>query len=198
MCTPQDSIDISGQSDWTPPSNMEMQEMLEERMERNGVGIVVGIVDSNGRRVVSHGTSSTLNPVPLDGDTLFQLGSLTKVLTTLLLSDMVLRNEVSLDDPAYLYLPSGIEISQSLRQITLGHLATHTSGLPSMPSNFDLNGLPDPYEAYSVDQLYEFLASYSIDQEPGEEWLYSNLGVSLLGISLLIIAQSNLGEVLYV
>ena len=163
------------------PSDEEIRRLLRERMAQNGVGIVVGLIEPGRRSIVTHGRSGAPDDRPLDGDTVFQIGSLTKAFTTLLLADMVVRGEVALDDPASLYLPPGVTLAERGRPITLRDLATHRSGLPSMPANLELNAEPDPYEAYSVEQLHQFLSTYALPREPGTRWEYSNLGVSLLG-----------------
>lgn len=173
--------DLSTGSGWTLPSDDELRALLAERMEHNGVGIVVGVIDADGRRVVSHGRSEASDGRPLDGATVFQIGSVSKGITTLLLAEMVTREEVGLDDPAVDYLPEGVGMPELGRPITLRDLATHTSGLPTMPTNFDLHGMPDPYEAYSVTDLHTFLSNYALESEPGTARNYSNLGVALLG-----------------
>lgn len=177
----QASTNAPRDSEWTLPSDSTIRALLAERMAHNGVGIVVGVIDSNGRRVVSYGRSDASNRRPLDGNTVFQIGSVTKPFTSLLLADMARRGEVSLDDPAAKYLPPGVRMPQRGRPITLRDLAEHVSGLPPMPTNFDLNGDPNPYEAYTVNDLHAFLSSYTPEREPGEEEVYSNLGVALLG-----------------
>lgn len=169
---------------WQAPSTEEIKPLLVDRMQHNGVGVVVGIVDANGRRVITHGRSAASNKRPLDGDTVFQIGSVTKIFTTLLLSDMVLRKEVGLDDYVSAYLLGNVDIPESGDRMTLRHLALHQSGLPSMPTNFDVHGKPEPYAAYTLNQLYEFLSAYSFPYAPGERRAYSNMGVSLLGIIL--------------
>lgn len=166
---------------WTVPSDDEIRQLLAQRMRVNGVGIVVGVIEPAGRRIVTYGESGAADGRPLDGDTVFQIGSVTKVFTTLLLADMVQRGEVKLDDPASKYLPAGVKMPERGRPITLLDMATHRSGLPSMPTNFELTADPDPYEAYSAKQLYEFLSTYSLNREPGVQAEYSNLAVSLLG-----------------
>lgn len=168
-------------SAWVIPTDEDIRTLLAERMRHNGVGIVVGVIEPAGRRVVAHGRSGAENGRALDGDTVFQIGSVTKTFTALLLADMVQRGEVRLDDPAASYLPPGVKMPQRGRPITLQDLATHVSGLPSMPSNFDLQAQPDPYSAYTTAQLYAFLLDYTPERAPGEKPAYSNLGVSLLG-----------------
>ena len=166
---------------WVIPPNEDIRALLAERMRHNGVGIVVGVVEPAGQRVVAHGRSGASDGRPLDGDTVFLIGSVTKAFTGLLLADMVQRGEVRLDDPAAKYLPPGVKMPQRDRPITLQDLATHVSGLPSMPTNFDLNARPDPYSAYTTEQMYAFLSGYTLERAPGEKWAYSNLGISVLG-----------------
>lgn len=170
-----------GMNEWVLPPDSAIRALLSERMAKNGVGIVVGVIDSNGQRVFSYGRSGAPNGRPLDGDTVFQIGSITKPFTSLLLADMVVRGEVELDDSASNYLPPDVHMPQKGRPITLRDLADHMSGLPRMPDNFDLSGVPNPFEAYAVDDLHAFLSSYTPEREPGAREVYSNLGVALLG-----------------
>lgn len=167
-------------SSWSIPSTEAIRQLLAERMTHNGVGIVVGIIEPQGRRIVVHGKSGARDHRPLDGDTVFQIGSVTKVFTGLLLADMVQRGEVAIDDPAEKYLPPGVRMPQRGRPITLIDLSKHWSALPTMPTNFSLDATPNPYHAYSPEQLYQFLSSYELPREPGKQE-YSNLGVALLG-----------------
>src|SRR5687768_6632479 len=115
--------------DWDIPSDDAIRRLLAERMRHNGVGIVVGVIEPRGRRVVAHGRSGA-EGVALGGDTVFLIGSVTKAFTTLLLAEMVRQGEVGLDDPAANYLPAGVRMPQRGRPITLRDLATHVSGLP--------------------------------------------------------------------
>ena len=167
-------------SEWTIPSDGDIRRLLAARPDLTGVGIVVGILEPTGRRVVTHGRSGAADSRPLDGETVFQIGSITKVFTGLLLADMVVRGEVSLDDPASKYLPDGARMPQRGRPITLIDLSKHWSALPSMPTNFSLSAAPNPYDGYTEEQLYEFLSAYELPREPGTQ-SYSNLGVALLG-----------------
>jgi serine-type D-Ala-D-Ala carboxypeptidase/endopeptidase len=168
-------------------SDSEIGQILADRIEvmRRSVGIVVGVVDANGRRVVAHGRLNQDDPRPLDGNTIFEIGSITKVFTSLLLADMVLRREVSLDDPVAKYLPSDVKVPERPgRQIKLVDLATHTSGLPRLPSNLAFRTPSNPYADYSEAQLYEFLSSYKLTRDIGARYEYSNLGGGLLGLAL--------------
>ena len=171
------------------PPDADIRKMLADRVDSlssggEGIGIVVGMIGPRGRRIISYGHLSQGNPQPLDGDTCFEIGSVTKVFTALLLADMVRKGEVALADPVAKYLPAGLKVPErDGHPITLLDLATHTSGLPFMP-----DGLP-PFndsatEKYSSAQLSEFLARYELHSEPGTEWDYSNIGYWLLGQAL--------------
>ena len=165
---------------WRIPSTEAIRALLAERRAHNGVGVVVGVIEPGGRRVVAHGIAGAPDGRPLDGDSIFQIGSLTKVFTGLLLADMAERREVALEDAASKYLPRGVTMPERGRPITLIDLSKHWSGLPSMPANFVLEAEPNPYEAYTEKELYRFLSSYQLTREPGTQ-AYSNLGVALLG-----------------
>jgi Beta-lactamase/Protein of unknown function (DUF1194) len=101
---------------------------------------VVG--DGAGSRLFAYGRSGTADNLPLDGDTVFEIGSITKVLTALILADMDERGEVTMADPVAKYLPASVKVPDYQgTPITLLDLATHTSGLPDLPGNLALNPL---------------------------------------------------------
>ena len=168
---------------------MQIREILVRRVDqqKQATGIVVGVIEPSGRRLVTHGHLAKSDPREVDGDTIFEIGSVSKVFTSLLLADMVHRNEVALDDPAANYLPEHVRMPErSGRSITLRDLSTHRSGLPPMPGNLvaKMAQRKDPDGAhlgYGVDDLYQFLSSYSLPRDPGSAFEYSNLGAGLLG-----------------
>jgi D-alanyl-D-alanine-carboxypeptidase/D-alanyl-D-alanine-endopeptidase len=145
-------------------------------------GIVFGIVDEQGNHVISYGKLDNGTDQGVNGDTLFEMGSDTKTFTALLLADMIERGEMNLDDPVAKYLPASIQMpTNGGKQITLHHLATHTSGLPGIPDNLDPKRADNPYADFTVEKLYDFLSRYQLSRDPGEKSEYSNLGVGLLG-----------------
>jgi CubicO group peptidase (beta-lactamase class C family) len=165
----------------------DIRRILEDRIDRQrrGVGIVVGLVSPEGRRVIAHGGLDFGDPRKLGGDTVFEIGSVGKVFTALLLSDMVQRGGVALDDPVARYLPPEIRVPESSgRPITLRDLATHHSGLPRLPTNFFPRNFANPYADYTVDQLYQFLSDYQLTRDVGSRYQYSNVGYGLLGHAL--------------
>jgi CubicO group peptidase (beta-lactamase class C family) len=165
--------------------NAAIKTMLRDYIDTDklGVGLVIGIVDEHGARIVSHGKMDNGTDRDVDGDTVFEIGSITKVFTALLLQDMVERGEMKLDDPVQKYLPDSVKMpAHQGKQITLLHLATHTSGLPGGPNNLSPKSWRDPDQAdYTVEQLYSFLSHHTLRRAPGIQEEYSNLGMQLLG-----------------
>ena len=122
---------------------------------------------------------------------MFELGSITKVFTALLLTEMVTRGEVALDDPVSKYLPGSVKMpARNGKQITFLDLATYTSGLPRLPDGIPSVG-DNPYAAYTVEQLYAFLSNHTLRFDPGTHYEYANLGFGLLGHVLALRANTS-------
>jgi D-alanyl-D-alanine-carboxypeptidase/D-alanyl-D-alanine-endopeptidase len=164
---------------------------VDER--RLSVGMVVGITEANSHRFVAHGCRDTCGGGPVNEKTLFEIGSITKLFTALLLSDMVNRGEVRLDEPVAELLPAGTRVPvRNGRAITLRDLASHYSGLPRVPTNLGREDHPgDPYAGYTAEKLYQFLATYELIRTPGDSFEYSNLGGGLLGYALVLRAGAS-------
>ena len=169
------------------PSDANIRDMLAERVDalagqEDGIGFVVGIIGPQGRRVISYGHLNQGDPRSLNGNTEFEIGSITKVFTAVLLADMAQRREVALEDPITKYLPKGTKAPErNGHPITLVDLATHTSGLPFMPSELPPpNGLATSKDPAA--QFYQSLTQYDPPHNAG--WGYSNFGYWLLGQAL--------------
>ena len=159
-------------------------------------GMVVGIVTPQGTQVFGYGESGTKSSPP-DGKSVFEIGSVSKAFTGVLLADAVIRKEVALDDPVSKYLPADAKLpTRDGTAITLLHLSTHTSGLPRMPDNFRPKDPTNPYADYTVRQMYDFLAGAKLARKPGEKSDYSNLGAGLLGHALALRAGKSYEELL--
>jgi CubicO group peptidase (beta-lactamase class C family) len=163
----------------------EVQRILKQRVDvdRQCVGIVVGVINAKGNEVIDYGSlrASGVATKP-DADTVFEIGSTTKVFTTLLLADMVCRGELSLSDPASKFLPKTVTMpTRDGREITLLDLATHTSALPRIPDNLSPADGLNPYADYTVEQMYAALSNCKLTRAIGKKHEYSNLGMGLLG-----------------
>jgi serine-type D-Ala-D-Ala carboxypeptidase/endopeptidase len=149
--------------------------------DQHNSGVVAGMLDGTGQRIVTQGISGA--DCALDGDTVFEVASITKVFTSLLLADMVLRKEVALDDLAAKYLPPHVHMPDyEGRGITLRDLATYAPGLPGWPDNLPQPlDMTKPFPVYSMDQMYAALEATKLPNAPGSTYRYSNFGFGLLG-----------------
>lgn len=175
----------AGVASLAEPETQSVEAALEEAVgDRAKVAGMVGVVvDENGTSMTSYGSTGVLG-VALDGDTVFEIMSISKVLTAVLLADLVQRGEVALNDLVAKYLP--IKLRERGGPITLLDLATYTSGLPYMPGNLpkDWYVQPNPLRNYTEADLFSFLADYVPKFAPGTHYEYANLGFGLLGIAL--------------
>lgn len=136
--------------------------------------IAVAMVDARTR--FAYACSDGAAPVTLTGQSLFEIGSISKVFTGLVLADMVRKGEASLDDPAAKHSRPGAKLpTRAGREITLLDLVTQTSGLPRLPPR--LAGTPtDPYALFGPDDLYQALAATELTHDIGTNYEYSNFG----------------------
>ena len=166
--------------DFTNAIHAFLQQRVE--VEKRDVGMVVGIVDEHGSSIVSYGKLDNGTDQEVNGDTLFEIGSITKTFTALLLQDMIERGEMKLDDPVAKYLPKSVKMpTRNGKEITLLQLATQTSGLPLFPDNLDPKRADNPYADYTVEKLYAFLSGYQLTRDPGAKYEYSERGNGIAG-----------------
>jgi CubicO group peptidase (beta-lactamase class C family) len=138
-----------------------------------GAGVSIAVVDHGVRRVFSYGAAKP--------DSIFEIGSITKTFTGLVLSQMVEQGKVKFDEPVRELLPPGTVAKPAGTEITLLDLATQHSGLPRMPDNFKPADPNNPYADYGAPNLYAFVAQHGVAKPADAGFLYSNLGFGLLG-----------------
>jgi serine-type D-Ala-D-Ala carboxypeptidase/endopeptidase len=162
--------------------------IIDQIVNKSKSAIVIGFIGINGTSVYSFGNISESNNRPVNGNTLFNIDSITKTFTTLALADMVNQGIIKLSDPIEKYLPSNVTVPEfNGIKITIEDLATHTSGLPYIPSNILLNNtIGDLNPNYNLTQLYQALSNTTLSWEPGSKFLYSDFGMGLLGHILTI------------
>ncbi len=169
-----------------------IRELLRQRVdvEKRTIGMAVCVVTPEHKRFVTWGRERLSDDHPVTADTVFEIGSITKVFTAFLLADMVRRGELGLDDPVTRHLPADFHVPEwNGHQITLADLATHTSGLPRWPnfpgelfSSTWLEAIP----RFSLDDFKAWLANVHPEPIPptAAGWWYSNAGYTLLGMAL--------------
>jgi D-alanyl-D-alanine-carboxypeptidase/D-alanyl-D-alanine-endopeptidase len=145
------------------------------------VGGAVGLITPQGQELAGFGSWAHDDARVPNGDTLFEIGSISKVFTGLLLADAVVRGELTLETEVARLLPSGIDLDVLGRPITLLDLTTHSSGLPRMPSNIRPSDPFSPYVDYDVTMLLAFMDEVEPVRAPEVSYEYSNLAVGLLG-----------------
>lgn len=169
------------------PGDPDLQRIVDDRVIafRDTVGLIVGVIEPAGRRLFVRGPAQAGNDDPVDGDTIYEIGGISKVFTALLLADMARRGEVSLNDPVSKYLPPDPKMPMhGGKPMTLLDIASHTSGLPRMPSNVAPVDLNNPNADMNTDQLLKSVGAYELTRDPGSGYEYSNAGFDLLALAL--------------
>lgn len=171
---------------WKAPPSDSLRQVIADRIAKGGsTGLVLGVVEAGKRRIIASGLRGGSGSATIDGKTVFEIGSISKVFTNILLAEMVGRGEVSLEDPVQKFLPSTVKVpSRNGKEITLLDLATASSGLPRMPTDFQPADPANPYADYTVEKMYAFISSQTLSRDPGATYEYSNLGMGLLGQAL--------------
>jgi CubicO group peptidase (beta-lactamase class C family) len=145
------------------------------------VGFVVGIVKDGKTQFFAYGETTKGSGTKPNSNTVYEIGSASKVFTGLLLADMVNAGLATLGDPLQMYLPASVKVPVAEGEpLTLKHLATHTSGLPKLPDNLSPRDWRNPYADYTMEQMHAFLSGHKLRRAPGD-YEYSNFGMGLLG-----------------
>jgi len=141
-----------------------------------GAGFAIGAVEHGVRRVFAYGAAKP--------DSLFEIGSITKTFTGLLLAQMAAQGKVKFDEPVRELLPEGTVTKPAGSEITLLDLSTQHSGLPREAGNFHPADETNPYADYHAADLYAFIAKRGVGKPANASFQYSNVGVGLLGQAL--------------
>jgi len=144
-------------------------------------GLSVGYIEGEHYGIVHLGTANQAKE-KANNLTVYELGSVSKVFTGLLLADAVVRGEIKLNAAADVANPAEIQLpSRDETPIKWIDLSTHRSGLPRLPGNLPLTDLVNPYRDYDSKKAAAFLNQYELPRKPGDSQEYSNLGGSVLG-----------------
>ncbi|MEO1651969.1 MAG: serine hydrolase domain-containing protein, partial [Bacteroidota bacterium] len=178
-------ISLSGQAQ-IPQIAEDVQKNIQFRVDNgNHPSIIVGVISSKGRNFFTYGSKALRKKEAVDENTVYEIGSISKTFTGILLADMVIKKELKLDDPLQSLLPEGVEApGRNGESIKLVHLANHRSSLPRMPTNFSPANPANPFADYSEAQLFDFLNGYILPRDIGSQYEYSNYAMGLLGYLL--------------
>jgi D-alanyl-D-alanine-carboxypeptidase/D-alanyl-D-alanine-endopeptidase len=167
-------------------SDDDLRAALEQRFkgDRSGACVAAAVID-NATTARAYVCADQKSARPYDEHTAFEIGSISKTMTAALLAELVARGEVTLDDPiAKLLPPDTIVPSFDGRQITIGHIVTHASGLPSIPPQLHLTDMNNPYAGVTERTLLDALAATRVTHAPGSQWEYSNFAMMVLSYAL--------------
>ena len=168
-----------------------------EELTRNGLhaSIVIAVIDGRDSAVYGFGRAQAGKPAKAeakpDADTVYQIGSVTKTMTGLLLADAVAAGKATFDEPVATLLPGYTVPAFDGKAISLLDLATHYSSLPRLPDNFAPANPANPYADYTEAKQRQFLAAYRLPYAPGTKFDYSNIGYAVLGTALAARAGSS-------
>ncbi|MFD8780857.1 serine hydrolase domain-containing protein [Kitasatospora sp. NPDC059599] len=164
-----------------------------DRLAGRHVGAVVAGLAGGDTEIRGTGRTGPGGGTP-GPDTLFEIGSVTKVFTSLVLARLALDGTVRLDEPLAEVLADArdgrvVVPARGGQPITLRHLATHSAGLPRLPRGMLVRALlrpndPDPYAHCTAEHVLDGLARTRLGTAPGRGFRYSNLGAGLLGLAL--------------
>ncbi|WKX06262.1 serine hydrolase domain-containing protein [Streptomyces sp. NL15-2K] len=179
---PLDSLDADGARTAGGPYSEELRRRLEAAVDAADAPDVVFAVSRHGRRTIHCGGTAPPSPIPRQ-DLRYELGSASKTFTGLLLALLIRRGLLSGGEPATACLDPARRTDAT--PVTLAHLITHTSGLPTLPPGFLVRGLPawrtNPYGRFPAAQVIDAFLRHHPRHRPGTRWRYSNFGVAVLG-----------------
>lgn len=169
----------------------QVERTIEEYMEATRTpGMAVAIV--RGDRVLfrrGFGMANKELAVPVTPETVFEIGSVTKMFTAVSILMLVEEGRVDLDVPVSTYL--GEEIPEQYRNLPLRQLLTHTSGAVDYLATF-INQRKD----YALSEVLSLVEKPPLEFPPGTSWSYSNTGYFLAGLVIEKVANMKYGEFL--
>ncbi|MGB1307813.1 MAG: serine hydrolase [Oceanihabitans sp.] len=161
----------------------EVKEHIQARIDNNvNVAIVVGVIDGDKVAYFSYGKTALQNGKDVDENTVFEIGSISKTFTAIMVADEILKGNMRLADPIQKYFPETVKVpTRNGKEITIKDVATHTSALPRMPNNFTPANPNNPYADYTIELAYQFMSSLELTRDIGSQYEYSNFGMGMLG-----------------
>jgi len=177
------------------PSSNPLRSIIDKKVDTvargyiqkaNTVGLSIGIFKDGKITTYNYGETVRDNGKLPTANTIYEIGSITKTFTAILLAYYANEGKVKLTDPITKYLPDSVAANPALKEVTLLSLSNHTSGLARLPDNINTPNIDtlNPYKYYTKTLLFAYLKTCKLNSKPGEQYSYSNLAVGLLGIIL--------------
>ena len=160
--------------------------LVDQRLagDRTGACMAVAVIEAD-RVATAYRCADPAQAPRIGPDSAFEIGSVSKTMTAILLADLIARGEGSLDDPLTAWLPEGTAVPEFEGQpILLRHVVTHTSGLPALPSRMQMSSPVNPYADLTVEELLASLGDVTLARAPGAQFEYSNFASMLLSYAI--------------
>lgn len=149
------------------------QQMTKFMQQYDIPGAAVAVIDKGKTNIYVFGTADKSTNKPVTTQTIFELGSITKLFTTLLLAEEVTNSHMQMSDTLTQYLPA-LAKNKNLTQVTMQELATYSASLP----------FTAPDSVTSFQQMQDYLLHWQPTSPIGSVWQYSNMSIGLLGNAL--------------
>ncbi|PHR73209.1 MAG: hypothetical protein COA67_03325 [Lutibacter sp.] len=161
----------------------EVRDHIKARVDEGiNTGIVVALIDGEKVEYYSYGIADSKTGANVDKNSIFEIGSISKTFTGIIVADEVLKGRMKLSDPISKYLSEYTKVpTRNGKSITIKDVATHSSSLARMPDNFAPANPNNPYADYTIEMAYEFISGYELTRDIGEKYEYSNLALGILG-----------------
>ena len=193
-------ITACGKDEELTPETLEqkIEDITKKHMTNQGwAGVAIGVYDNGTTNFYAYGAKDKADDSKINQNTLFEIGDLSKVFTGALLTKLDLDGTIDEDDPLKDHMPLNANVPDYLgNDILLKHLANHSSALPTMPDNMDLEAEEDVLNQYTTTLLFEFLDGYTMPRNTGTTMEYSNLGYGILGYALKYSQSKTYGDLL--
>ena len=174
--------------------NGELQSIVDRRLagDRTGACMAVAVIEKD-HVARTYRCADPGDAGRIDANTAFEIGSVSKTMTAVLLADLIGQGKASLDDPLAACLPEGTSVPafEGL-PILLRHVVTHTSGLPALPSRLGATSMEDPYSNLTEEALLASLGDVVLSAAPGTTSEYSNFASMVLSYAVARRAGSDL------
>lgn len=158
-----------------------IKQIAEEYLDdRDNAGLAVAVISGGKESIYTSGTANKSTGAAIDTSSIFEIGSITKIFTGIMLADEVVNGRMKLEDNITKYIPAR---SDAALQVTMLHLSTHSSGAPRLADNFwsSVKDKENPYASYGEKELYDYLDNMKLNTAPGTRYSYSNVGTGILG-----------------
>jgi len=167
-------------------TDAQLREVVDQRLggDRTGACMAVAVIDHD-QVARSYSCANAGDSSRIGASSAFEIGSVSKTMTSALLADLIAQGKASLDDPLAEYLPEDTQVPQfEGKPILLRHVVTHTSGLPALPSRMQAASPADPYATLDESALLGSLADVTLGRAPGGQFEYSNFASMLLSYAV--------------